>query len=65
MLSLQLETCRSSTAFDACPFDETDTNICLASLSAMVIGPSKRREYCSNDNFDNCPIFLARTLRRT
>ena len=20
----------------------------------MVIGPSKRRDYCSNDNYDNC-----------
>ena len=64
MLSLQLETCRNSVAFDACPFGETETNICLASLSSMVIGPSNRQEYCSNDNYDNCPIFLARSLRR-
>jgi hypothetical protein len=64
MLSLQLETYRSSAAFEACPFSETETNICLASLSAMVIGPSNRREYCSNDNYDNCPIFLAKSLRR-
>jgi hypothetical protein len=64
MLSLQLETYRISAAVDACPFGETETNICLASLSAMVIGPSYRQEYCSNDNYDNCPIFLAKSLRR-
>ena len=64
MLSLQLETYRSSVAVDACPFGETETNICLASLSAMVIDLGKRRDYCSNDNYDNCPIFLAKNLRR-
>lgn len=64
MLQLQLETRRISAAVDTCPFSETETNICLASLSAMVIGPGNRREYCSNDNYDNCPIFLAKSLRR-
>ena len=64
MLQLQLETNRSSAAVDVCPFGETENNICLASLSAMVIGPSKKRDYCSNDNYDNCPIFLAKNLRR-
>ena len=64
MLSLQLETYKSSVAFDSCPFGETKTNICLASLSSMVIGSSNRRDYCSNDNYDNCPIFLAKSLRR-
>jgi len=65
MLQLQRETYqRSSAGIDACPYSETETNICLASLSAMVIGPTNRQEYCSNDNYDNCPVFLARMLRR-
>lgn len=64
MLSLQLETFRRSAVVDACPFGETETNICLASLSGMIIGPDNRREYCSNDNYDNCPVFLAKMLRR-
>jgi len=64
MLQLQIETYRSSEALDACPFGKAKTNFCLASLSAMVIGPNSRQEYCSNDNYDNCPIFLAKSLRR-
>ncbi len=60
----QLETYRSSTAFDVCPFSETESNICSASLSAMVIGPTKRRNYCSTDDYDNCPVFLAKILRK-
>ena len=64
MLSLQLETYKIAAAVDVCPFAETETNICLASLSAMVIGPGYRQGYCSNDNYDNCPIFLAKSLRR-
>jgi hypothetical protein len=64
MLQLQIETCKSTATVDFCPFEETKTNICMASLSAMVIGPSNKQEYCSNDNYDNCPIFLAKSLRR-
>ena len=64
MFQLQLQTYRSSAAVDVCPFEETKTNICMASLSAMIIGPHSRQEYCSNDNYDSCPIFLARSLRR-
>jgi len=64
MLLLRLETNRSLVVLDACPFGETETNICMASLSAMVIGPGNRQEYCSTDNYDNCPIFLAKSLRR-
>ena len=64
MLLLQLEKYRSSVVFEACPYGDIETNICMASLSAMVIGPGKRRDYCSNDNYDNCPIFLAKNLRR-
>ena len=64
MLSLQLETYSSPAAVYACPFAETETNICLASLSAMVIGPGCRQGYCFNDNYDDCPIFLAKSLRK-
>jgi hypothetical protein len=65
MLHLQLQTYkRSLAAVDVCPYGDRETNICLASLSSMVIDHSSRQEYCSNDNYDNCPIFLARSLRR-
>jgi hypothetical protein len=47
-----------------CPFGNTESSICSASLSSMVIGTSRRQAYCSGDNYDSCPIFLARMLRK-
>jgi hypothetical protein len=47
-----------------CPFGNPESGICSASLSSMVIGAHCRRSYCSGDNYDNCPIFLARMLRK-
>jgi len=45
-----------------CPFN--DSSICAASFSAMAIDNQKRARYCSTDNYDNCPLFLAKILRR-
>jgi hypothetical protein len=47
-----------------CPFGNTESSICSASLSSMVIGTSRRQAYCNGDNYDSCPIFLARMLRK-
>jgi hypothetical protein len=47
-----------------CPFGNVESGICSASLSSMVIGPHRRRSYCSSDNYDNCPVFLAKMLRK-
>jgi hypothetical protein len=47
-----------------CPFGNSETSICSASLSSMVIGARCRQAYCIGDNYDNCPIFLARMLRK-
>jgi len=47
-----------------CPYDCLVTDICAASLSSMTISAGSRQIYCSNDNYDNCPIFLAKSLRR-
>jgi hypothetical protein len=47
-----------------CPFTDVETNICLASLSAMVVGPHNRRQYCLSENYDDCPLFLAKMMRK-
>jgi hypothetical protein len=47
-----------------CPFGNPETSICSASLSSMVIGTHRRQSYCSGDDYDSCPIFLARMLRK-
>lgn len=47
-----------------CPFGNARSEICSASMSSMIIAASRRQEYCDGDDYDNCPIFLARVLRR-
>jgi hypothetical protein len=45
-----------------CPYDGLTT--CLASFSSMTLDSLKRIHCCSTENYDNCPIFLAKILRR-
>ena len=45
-----------------CPFDGVTT--CLASLSSMALDNKRRKICCSTEQFDECPIFLAKVLRR-
>jgi hypothetical protein len=47
-----------------CPYDCSGTDICAASLSSMTINSGSRQIYCSTENYDNCPVFLAKMLRR-
>lgn len=48
----------------ACPHWDSESSICMASISSMRLGIVERLVYCSSDNYDNCPIFLAKALRR-
>jgi hypothetical protein len=45
----------------ACPYN--GATVCTASLSAMEIDAYRKDICCSTENFDNCPIFLAKVLR--
>jgi len=56
-------TCRSKRdAYEsACPFNGVNT--CRASLSSMMIDRRRKEDYCSHENYDSCPIFLAKILR--
>lgn len=47
----------------ACPYN--GVNVCMASFSSMVIDNQKREKCCGTDNYDNCPIFLSKMLRRS
>ena len=47
-----------------CSYCDTDTGVCMASLSELKLGQSLRLNYCSSGNYDNCAIFLAKSLRR-
>jgi hypothetical protein len=45
----------------ACPYKGIDT--CQASLSSMMIDKKRKEDYCVDENYDDCPIYLAKILR--
>ncbi len=66
MNSLAMIQCqpRQGVVYDmVCPYN--GVTVCLASLSAMKIDIRRRSQYCVTENFDDCPIFLSKVLRRS
>jgi len=47
-----------------CLYHNDAESICSASLSAMSTEQRIRQLYCGNENYDNCPLFLSKTLRK-
>ena len=47
-----------------CPYHDVETKICTASFSSITVDRKRSSCYCSIDNFDNCALFLAKTLRK-
>ncbi|MEK6528243.1 MAG: hypothetical protein AABZ36_05095 [Nitrospirota bacterium] len=48
----------------SCPYRNIEIEICTAAISAMRLSPIARLTYCDNESHDNCPVFLAKVLRR-
>lgn len=46
-----------------CPFRPSTSFFCSASVMPLVIDSRKRLLCCNTEDFDRCPIFLARVLR--
>ncbi len=46
-----------------CPYQNYNYT-CIASLSSMILDARKREEYCSTENFYECPMFLSKALRK-
>jgi hypothetical protein len=46
----------------SCPYN--GITVCMASLSSMAID-TKGMTCCTSEDFDNCPIFLSKVLRRS
>ncbi|MEW6739625.1 MAG: hypothetical protein AB1325_06920 [Nitrospirota bacterium] len=46
-----------------CPYCNTEAEICNASCSALEIDDRMRIKYCTNEDYDDCPIFLVKKLR--
>jgi hypothetical protein len=47
----------------SCPYDGNTT--CRASLTAMAIDEHQRQRWCATDDYDSCPMFLSKVLRRS
>jgi hypothetical protein len=48
----------------SCPYSDMIADICRASISAMKPGITGRLDYCASEDYDGCPIFLAKILRK-
>jgi hypothetical protein len=46
-----------------CPYCDTDTDVCGASLTSIRLEKSVRSNRCNTESHDNCAIFLAKSLR--
>ena len=48
-----------------CPYCNNNSDICMASFTSLKIGKLVRLKHCSSENYDDCALFLARSLRST
>lgn len=48
----------------ACPYHAFHDNVCRASISSMRTDVHKRGLFCDSENYDNCPLFLSRLIRK-
>jgi len=46
-----------------CPHDAGAGIFCSASIMTVVMSSYQKTNYCWTDNYDNCPMFLAKILR--
>lgn len=61
---MSLMTVNITNSKDICPYCDMETEICIASCSALEIDEKLRVKYCTNEDYDDCPIFLVKKLQR-
>lgn len=59
---MSLMTAYAITLDAMCPYCNTESEICDASCSSMEIDDRMRMKYCANEDYDDCPIFLVKSL---
>jgi len=47
----------------SCPYEDIVTDVCSASVSSMKLGLIMGLRFCAGEDYDGCPIFLAKILR--
>ena len=48
-----------------CPYCNNVTDECTASFTSLKIGKLVRLKHCNSENYDDCALFLAKSLRST
>jgi len=46
-----------------CPEISVSDYTCMASLFGLVIDERRYSRYCGQDNYDDCPMYLGKSLR--
>jgi hypothetical protein len=46
-----------------CPYLTATSNFCSASIMVATINSERKASYCNTEDYDRCPLFLAKVLR--
>lgn len=46
-----------------CPYRTAKSIFCSASIMTVAIDDRRKDTYCGTDDYDRCPMFLAKVLR--
>jgi hypothetical protein len=46
-----------------CPYLTAKNDLCSASIMVATINNGRKAYYCSMEDYDRCPLFLAKVLR--
>ncbi len=52
-----------SVANSICPYSKVHSMYCSASIMRMPIDQRRNMTYCSTNDFDCCPVYLAKVFR--
>ncbi len=45
-----------------CPYNHG--SVCNASISSFLVGRQRKMDCCETEEYDNCPMFLSKILRK-
>lgn len=49
---------------ELCPYIAPQSIFCSASVMAMAADNRRKARYCGSEDYDHCPLFLAKQLRK-
>jgi len=47
-----------------CPYETGSSNYCAVSIMTVATNSYQKMKYCWTDNYDCCPLFLSKVLRK-